>query len=272
MATFKVIRTGDKIESPNKLLKWIYRIRKRSPTGAVWLRGLPKVDYKLVPTIGRPHRYGGKTFTFDKDDDRGILHRFRRHAYEYAGRELSEWEAMFVARHYGLPVRIMDWTANPYAALYFACDWREDTSPPDAKIWMLVPVDDRHIGGKKLDVFDKKRGPFDVKGIQLVYPMVVASRINAQSAYFTIQNDPRTPLEDLGGKYYPDDQLHILELHEFIVPGEVRFKRLGDLSRFGVTQRTLFPDYGGLAQGLLDADVLRWGSANAPGASDPASP
>jgi hypothetical protein len=89
--------------------------------------------------------------------------------------------------------------------------------------------------------------------------MVVASHINAQSAYFTIQDDPWTALEDLGGKDYPDDEVHILELHEFIIRGEDRFKRLRELSRFGVTRRTLFPEYGGLAQGLLDADILRWG-------------
>ncbi len=258
MATFEVIRTGERINKPCELLDKVYHIRKRSRTGAVWLRGLPDATYELTPSIGRPHCYAGETFTFGEDDERGILHRFRRHAYEYAGRELSEWEAMFIGRHYGLPVRIMDWTANPYAALYFACDYRKDGPPPDAKIWMLVPVHTRHLA-LELNVFNKEMGPFDVKGIQLVYPMVVASRINAQTAFFTIQENPWTALDKLAGKYYPDDQLHIRELHEFIVPGDVRFKRLADLNRFGVNQRTLFPDYGGLAQGLLDADILRWG-------------
>jgi hypothetical protein len=48
---------------------------------------------------------------------------------------------LFLARHYGLPTRFFDWTANPLAALWFACS---DHEIKDGKIWGIarIPCED----------------------------------------------------------------------------------------------------------------------------------
>ncbi|MFA5906230.1 MAG: FRG domain-containing protein [Desulfobacula sp.] len=174
MADFNIIRGNVEISNISTLLGAVDKARKISPTGAVWLRGLSHASYGLLPSIGRFHEFAGKKMKFDKGMEQRFLHQFRRYSFAFYGRTLNEWEALFVARHHGLPVRLLDWSANPLSALFFACEYWSTKRPPDAKIWLLVP--NKHISVSYINVFDIARGPFDVQGIKLIYPMEVAPK------------------------------------------------------------------------------------------------
>ena len=258
MAKLEVIRGGE-VQGVANLLSKVRKARADSPTGAVWLRGLTNDAFRLVPSIGRPQTFANQTVTFNVAVERRLLHRFRRFAYEFVGRELSPWETLLVARHHGLPVRLLDWTTSPSAALYFACEFKHrrefpDERIPNAKIWMLIPnsqQDDR------LDVFDETQDPLEVKGVRLVYPMVVAPRINAQSGHFTIQGEPQKSLDDLADTDYAEADMDVIRIIELIVPGEKRAEWLQELHDQGMSRRTLFPDLDGLSAGLLSAQILR---------------
>ena len=47
---------------------------------------------------------------------------------------------MFFMQHYGVPTRLLDWTENPFVAIYFALVSMEDIKNVDAAIWMCDPV------------------------------------------------------------------------------------------------------------------------------------
>jgi len=254
MPKLEVLRNAGVIKSLPNLLTRIRRARRSSPTSAVWLRGVPDEKHDLVPSIGRRHTFAGRTRQFDRDVERQMLHQFRRYAFEFFGRALTDWEALLVARHHGLPVRLLDWTSDPLAAMYFACEFNTANQPPNGKIWLLIPNTNL---AHHLDVFGDTPGPLDVKGIKLVYPMVVAARINAQSGLFTIQEDPWTPLDHFEKTEYDDAHLDVLRLVELIVPSADRTQRLKELNDLGVNRRTLFPDLDGLSAGMITSHILR---------------
>ena len=52
-----------------------------------------------------------------------------------AGSESDE-QLYFLAQHYGMPTRLLDWTTNPLIALYFACA-EQEYQDRDGEVCML---------------------------------------------------------------------------------------------------------------------------------------
>src|SRR5262245_34900329 len=94
-----------------------------------WIfRGQREADWDLIPKIDRMEFKNYRKLVRDprwrrlKHEDR-LLTDFMKGARPYVGiapRNLWEWLA--VAQHHGLATRLLDWTANPMAALFFAVE------------------------------------------------------------------------------------------------------------------------------------------------------
>jgi len=274
-ANFKLIKDG-LLDSTEGLSRRINEIKKKNDLTQLWYRGHSDAGkHRLVPSIGRQHKYGGKSVDgFDPKQERNLLHRFRRRAYPYVGRILNEWEALFLARHHELPTRILDWTASPLVALYFACS--ENLDKP-AKVWGIARIlcERYDLDILKLATSKHRRdSPFILYGepeqaksgsetedaVKILHPFYNSPRIIAQSGVFTFHSNPKLCLDSYEGKLFRRERLDIQCLIRWDIEAGKKNRIIKELENVGINRRTVFPDLDGLARGLWESEVLWNGS------------
>jgi len=243
------------INSIQDLLDNTKRLGVNKLLGDVRFRGQANKHWSLIPTIGRRNHYqhGGNTIEqFTPEQERILLHRFRRQAYHFIGRDLDEWETLFWARHHGLPVRLLDWTSNPLVALYWSCVGNESTI--DGAVWAFHGKAQKQL----FDIYNKEiPSPLSVTGIRVLHHQYTSPRMIAQASCFTIQENPWQELETCSIKNPATFDIDVLE--KWIIPSAKKRKFLEELERFGCSARILFPDLDGLARGLWNTEALRMG-------------
>ena len=237
------------------------RVKSFVPSGyrfdSIYLRGQADESWGLRPTIGRLLRYAGlMTDGYRGDREQYLLDRFRRYIHPHVSREVGGRELLFLARHHGLPVRLLDWTSNPLVALYYACVGDEYLNTPGA-VWVTRRCQHQH------DVFYKfyeaSEEPLKLRGVKIVYAPYVSPRIPAQSCNFTIQDDPAKDLDTYDPTNYQQDEFDLELVEKWIVPPDRKCQLLHDLERCAINERSLFPDLDGIARGLVRSEVIRTG-------------
>jgi hypothetical protein len=176
--------------------RFVQSIAELSGGQKLWFRGHAKSFWSLIPTIGREQCYGGKRRTLRPDDEWMLLHRFRRRCYAATGRAISPIEAMFLARHHGLPTRLLDWTGNALVALYFVCSEAVDQ---EGRLWAMSLCEVRG----DIDVLDLIHITSDLElieglgaqGIRILFPFFNSPRVIAQDDAYTIHPNPWRPLD-----------------------------------------------------------------------------
>src|SRR5258708_7661218 len=114
MRRFRII-TRKPVASVTELLRDVARLRasmERRKVGHAWYFRGDRAG-PLRPSIGNPMEYVGRSVLLEPQDEKRLLHRFRRFAYQHFGPHSGDWEALFLARHFDMPCRVMDWSASP---------------------------------------------------------------------------------------------------------------------------------------------------------------
>lgn len=140
-------------------------------------RGVSDSSYQLIPSIGlRKAKSLEWLYSFEKQ----IFEDFKQKAFRFMSHEpRNDYEWLFLAQHYGIPTRLLDWTENPLVALYFACEKNPEKECAVYKITMLRWYFD-------LD----EHNPFEAEEIVGLRPPHKDVRYINQAGVFTIHPKP----------------------------------------------------------------------------------
>lgn len=251
-------------EVQNHLDQWDKRINP-------WFRGESNGQCPLFPKIGE----------YDSIFENYFLQSFRRKAAGLANVPPRQGHTdlwLFLAQHYGVPTRLLDWTEGLLHALYFAINRAEK----DPKIFMLNPHKLNELAGTSSD---KLNYPLTwVKGkigsiyiglawehrkinkklindhsinidIPLAFPATYHdSRMFSQRSCFTIHGRSLLPLEVILSNEKVNKSEYLVE---YKIDIEAKNSLLKELSILGVSASTIFPDLDHLALDL-ETEVKRF--------------
>lgn len=104
----------------------------RSGETSFFYRGHPSFTYSLMPSIYRDARW-------IENEDVMFKELVLRCPNEFSSLA-STFQTLVKMQHYGLPTRLLDLTANPLIALYFACDPADPPSESGEVVAFRVPT------------------------------------------------------------------------------------------------------------------------------------
>ncbi|MCX7378701.1 MAG: FRG domain-containing protein [Alphaproteobacteria bacterium] len=226
-----------------------------------WFRGTRNCIYRLVPSLYRHPSIKGTDRLIELEWE--LLSEFRHEAPPFSNRLPPEnLELLFLMQHYGIPTRLLDWTENPFIALFFALEnARQERAGEevDATVWILDPVNLNKIAysnrananrvyGAYADELAAYQPSQDAKKVSMLLPLAIhgvhnSQRIVAQRGSFTIFGRDTTALDQnsaLSGFSGVVKQIRI--------SANSKKQMFDDLFNIGVADSVVYPDLDGLGR------------------------
>jgi hypothetical protein len=217
-------------------------------------RGMPRMSHGLETSL--------QTGGFEAHE-KHLLTSFRKYALlRTAVHGDFVWNWLSLAKHHGLPTRLLDWTYSPYVALHFATA-NMRLYDEDGAIWCvdyrraneLLPKPLRKIlDNADANIFTTEMlnrvattlEEFDALGQDFVVffePPSLDERIVNQFALFSLPSSATLSLEELLRSREAMDR-------RIIIPAALKWEVRDKLDQANITERVLFPGLDGLSAWL----------------------
>lgn len=224
---------------PNTIISltdFVEKIERNCLDGTFLFRGQSQ-DKPLIPKIARIDKFKDSLNMLEVEQK--MLNEFKRKSIPMLDRTpQNDWDWLAQMQHFGLATRLLDWTENPLAALWFAVRKPPKNSDP-AVVWIFMPEGNDFIKSST-DI-----SPFECNRTKVYQPNHITQRIVAQSGWFTVH------------KYFKDEKVFIpldnnklykKKRIKLTIPtrlfSELRYR----LNQCGINSATMFPDLDGLCQ------------------------
>jgi hypothetical protein len=217
-------------------------------------RGAGRIEHGLQTSL--------QTGSYEQHE-RHLLTSFRKYALRNAVHGDSVWNWLSLAKHHGLPTRLLDWTYSPFVAMHFATQHLRDFDG-DAVIWcvdyrrnneilpralrkMLEDEDANIFTTEMLERVATSIAEFEQLSSQefvlFFEPPSLDERIVNQFALFSLPSRADLSLEE-----------HLTKREDMyrriIIPAELKWEIRDKLDQANITERVLFPGLDGLSQWL----------------------
>lgn len=199
--------------------------------------------WDLLPKIARDEYKASNIL------EKEIITDFKRRSYPYLNFDpKNHWDLLALAQHHRLPTRLLDWTENPLAALWFAFRKKKENNEKNKGtekeknayryVWAFFVEKEYVIEEENVqDILNDK-------SIKVFRPNHVTNRIVAQNGWFTIHNIAD---EEIGFTSLNGDQIYKDRLYIIMVAEDLRDDILKKLDKLGINDFSLFPDLDGLS-------------------------
>ena len=215
--------------------EYIDFLEKEDGHELILFRGQPK-DESLLPKFARNHPKLRKVRSILLE--RRILADFKKRARPYLDFEVrSDWEWLALAQHHGLITRLLDWTKNPLAALWFTVKDACANEDEYGVVWRFI-VQEKNLLDEK-----ENPDPFDNSEVKVYQPEHIVKRLVAQDGWFTVHKARIAPLEleeNLSDK-----------LLKIKIPSKSFSRIRYHLDQCNINHASLFPDLDGLCEHMV---------------------
>jgi FRG domain-containing protein len=193
-----------------------------------------------------------------------LLRNFRKYAHRDAVPKETLWDWLALAKHHGLPTRLLDWTHSPYVGLHFATANRlffdqdgavwtvdyvraADHLPPplravlDAEGSNSFTADMLERAASSLEELDQL--PEDEDFVVFFEPPSLDDRIVNQYSVFSLMSGA-----DVRFDRWLEQRSDLA--HRIVIPAALKWEVRDKLDQANVTERVLFPGLDGIAAWL----------------------
>lgn len=228
--------------------------------GALWYRGASRLSHRLLPSLYRQRPNPAAFESSLSSLEEQLVARFRDRSLPFHNRQLKNGlETLFFMQHFGVPTRLLDWTANPFVGLFFAL---RNARPADRiAVWILDParwnqaaLSRASYDGGPLDPANELLSGYksvgDMSNLSEV-PVAIfgahnSPRIVAQQGTFVVFGSKTSPMETL----YRSGEFPETSMARIIFTGRTIDTLRDSLFNHGITECAMFPDLEGLGRDL----------------------